>query len=290
MGSLSIANIIFNLGISMHKILMTLVCFYCTNVIAGDRFFANHQHQLKTPAAFALQHQSHKFLLQSQPITFEHGTKLITMINQDSSIVEAIAHWSQLSISQQIPYLKKIFALEYKAFGITPPRLLINTTSYPHKTVYFDFDVNNPDAGTVYLNPDKLSKMGKFDSLAFLIHETRHSYQFQLAYSNANNHLSHGYKQAFITQKSSLPGSLSFSDFLTLVNEYEAFMFGNYVIGQLTNWQVDQSSLGTYASQFDEQGQLKIDLITIHENADSSATIVAVFNQLMIAQKKYLNQ
>jgi len=273
----------------MKRLLIALTCLYTTSAFTGDKFFANQLQQEKTPLAFALQKESFNFLQQSNSITFAHANQLISAIKKQPQLVAAISQWSSLDIAQQVPYLRQIFTLEYKAFGIKPPQLIIDTVSYPGKTVYFDFDVTSPSTGTVYLNPDKLSKMDKFAALAFLIHETRHSYQFQLAYSGQSTDISKGYKQAFITQKASLPGSLSFSDFLTLVNEYEAFMFGNYVIGQLTNWQVDQSSLGTYASQFDNKGHLKIDLLKLHKESGSSS-IVAPFNQKMIAQKEHLKR
>ena len=57
------------------------------------------------------------------------------------------------------------------------------------------------------------------------------------------------------------------------MNEYEAFQYGNYVLGKLTHWQVDMLNMGTFASQFDNQGLLKLDLIALsQQSANSSKT------------------
>jgi len=273
----------------MRKTLLALLSLYTASSFSGDKFFANEEIQHQAPLAFALQEASHNFLLSSHKITLEHANKLITAINSDPQLVSAISRWKTLTFEQQTPYLKKVFKLEYASFGIEPPELIIDNTSYPGKTVFFDFDINNPSSGIVYLNPNKLSKMDKYAALAFLIHETRHSYQFQLSNSRLKSVLVIGYKNAFEVQKSSTAGTLSFSDFLTLLNEYEAFMFGNYVIGKLTNWKVDQSKLGTYASQFDKNGALKIDLLKLHKST-SNDSVLLQFNKLMKSQKEYLGR
>ncbi|SFD38396.1 hypothetical protein [Pseudoalteromonas denitrificans] len=131
--------------------------------------------------------------------------------------------------------------------------------------------------------------MDKYAALAFLVHETRHSYQFQLGNTRLKSALVIGYKNAFEVQKLSKAGTLSFSDFLTLLNEYEAFMFGNYVIGKLTHWKVDQSKLGTYASQFNKNSSLKINLLKLHKSTKNDSVLLQ-FNQLMKAQKEYLGK
>ncbi len=198
-----------------------------------------------------------------------------------------------------MPFLERIFQLEWQSFGIAPPTLIIDEISYPGKTVYFDFDPEQPSSGTVYLHPSKISKMGPYAALAFLIHETRHSYQFQLANAPQKSVLQHHYWHAFKAQKAAAPGTLSFADFLTLVNEYEAFQFGNYVVNNLTEGKFNQDSMGTFASQFDETGSLKIDLPKLfheqdnqqnNDNSSSHDSVLARFNQAQQAQKALLSK
>ncbi|MCA0892614.1 hypothetical protein [Microbulbifer agarilyticus] len=254
--------------------LFTATCLIFCSVWAHatGSFYANPELQRKMPAAFALQPEAQAFLAPAFQQTIAHGDALVAAIQQDAELAQAIADWPKLTIEQQVPYLKRVFAIETQVMGIEPPTLLIDNYSYPGRMVYFDFDPQNPSTGTVYLNPDKLAERPKYDSLAFLIHETRHSLQFQHAFSvniEGADTLATGYAEAFKAQKA-LKG-FSFSDFLTLVNGYEAFQFGNYVLGKLTNWQLDTRDMGTYASQFDTHGKLKIDLVQLAtEDAESS--------------------
>nr|WP_010133687.1 hypothetical protein [Microbulbifer agarilyticus] len=253
-----------------------ILCSAWANAAGG--FFANPELQRQMPAAFALQPEAQAFLAPAFQQTIAHGDALVAAIQQDAELAQAIADWPSLTIEQQIPHLKRVFAIETRIMGIAPPTLLIDNHSYPGRMVYFDFDPQNPSTGTVYLNPDKLAERPKYDSLAFLIHETRHSLQFQHAFSNNTGEvdaLAAGYAEAFKAQKA-LTG-FSFSDFLTLVNEYEAFQFGNYVLGKLTDWQLDTRDMGTYASQFDTHGRLKIDLVQL-ANEDTDTSLLTRYN------------
>lgn len=271
-------------------------------VQAAGSFYATQTLQSQRPHAFALQPEAYDFLIAAQTKTIKDGDKLVELILADKDLTAALSKWHTLSIDEQIPFLRKVFALEYRSMGIKPPMLIIDNHSYPNKMVYFDFDVtylsplatnDSVNSGVVYLNPDKLAAQDKFASLAFLIHETRHSYQFQLSqqqHSNVkDNQLASGYIAAFSAQKS-LTG-FGFSDFLTLLNEYEAFQYGNYVLGRLTQWQFDLISMGTFASQFDSRGQLKIDLLQLADSNNSgeitteTMSLLQKYNQ--IAEQQY---
>ncbi|WP_160152304.1 hypothetical protein [Microbulbifer sp. ALW1] len=253
-------------------------------VAADAKIFANPQLQQQMPTAFALQPQARGFLQPAFRQTVEQGDALVAAIREDKELAEAIARWPSLTMEQQIPYLKRVFTLEVAVMGVKAPKLLIDDHSFPGRMVYFDFDPQNPSTGTVYLNPKMLAERPKYESLAFLIHETRHSFQFQHAFSDASDMqdaVNSGYAAAFKAQKN-LKG-FSFSDFLTLLNEYEAFLFGNYVLGKLTNWQLDMPDMGTFASQFDQHGKLKIDLIALAAE-DSDRSLLERYNELAQAQ------
>ncbi|WP_105102238.1 hypothetical protein [Microbulbifer pacificus] len=260
-----------------------------TAASAASDFFANPQLQRQAPAAFALQPEARGFLQPAFQQTLTQGDALVAAIREDKQLAEAIARWPSLSMEQQVPYLKKLFALETSVMGIEPPRLLIDNHSYPGRTVYFDFDPKVPSTGTVYLNPEKLAERPRYESLAFLLHETRHSFQFQRAFGNAApaSAVERGFAAAFEAQKS-LKG-FSFSDFLTLLNEYEAFQFANYVLGQLTNWQLEMTDMGTFASQFDKHGELKIDLIALAAE-QSDLSLLERYNSLAEAQYQLRQQ
>ncbi len=246
------------------------------------KFFANQQLQAQRPEAFVLQPKLKEFLVSAHQHVLSDAEKLLKEIAKDEALTQAINNWESLSIEQQLPWLKRVFELEIQTFGVTAPKLLIDNHSYPGRMVYFDFDLNQSAPGAVYLNPDKLKQQPKFASLAFLLHETRHSFQLQLA-AKKKSQRALAFKAAFAAQKS-LKG-FSFSDFLTLANEYEAFLFGNYVLGKLTHWRVDMPNMGTFASQFDSNGKLKIDLIAL-SNQSQKKPLIELYN--LSAERQFL--
>jgi hypothetical protein len=252
-----------------------------SNGAEASRFFANQGIQSEAPAAFALQPEASEFIHEVLTTSKQEGDLLVDMIQADPSLVEAISIWQTLSIEEQIPHLRKIFELECLALGIVAPELVIQAGAI-NGPAYFDFDPANPSPGRVILNPDALVNENKFASISLLIHETRHSAQFQMAFLQspllASAILAKGYEASFLAQKQ-LAGRLSFCDFLTLLNEYEAFLFGNYVVGRLTDWRVDMIDMGTFASQFDSSGALKIDLEKISRE-NGGGNILEPFNRL----------
>ncbi|WP_298439734.1 hypothetical protein [uncultured Ferrimonas sp.] len=275
------------------KTILSVVMATAVSIAAGveaksglDPFFANQSLQQQAPQAFVLQPQAEGFLRSAWPQTQQQGLALAAAIIEDDELAEAVSVWPELTFAKQQPLLQRIFELQCQQMGIEAPTLLIDDSSYPDKMVYFDFDPATPDRGTVFLNSAKLAEQPPVVSLALLLHETRHSYQFQLAFAQ-DNVLAQGYRAAFKAQKQLAPKS--FSDFLTLGNEYEAFQFANLVMGELFNWKVDMPSMGTYASQYWANKQLKIDLL---EQLDQHqpTPLLDLFNQQMQAQKEKLGR
>ena len=262
----------------MKKILfVTLFAFAATALADGlSRFFANDSVQRARPEAFVLQPESRHFLHALEGDSAQAREALIAGIRARAALARAIRDWEKLSIEEQIPHLREVFALEVAAMGITSPELVIDAKAIPGRAAFFEFDVTKPGPGRVLLNPDELRGMHKFASLALLIHETRHSAQFQRAFAEPNSVQGRAYRAAFEKQ---FDGTVkSFCDFLTLNNEFEAFSFGNWVVGRLTNWQVDMPDMGTFASQYDGQGRLKIDLPQLAESTQG-ATLTEKFNE-----------
>ena len=132
--------------------------------------------------------------------------------------------------------------------------------------------------------------------LMLLIHETRHSAQIQRAFdptSSMNESIAKGYRAAFHAQKELSSKITSFSDFLTLNNEYEAFSFGNFVVGSLTDWKADTLDMGTFASQYNADQSLKIDLVELFEKRECGGiegSVLDEFNRLEKEQYDLLNK
>lgn len=257
---------------------------------APSRFFANPEVQKLAPSAFALQKEALEFVKGLEQETRADRHALVNAIRSNAHLKAAVTRWESFTVEEQIPFLREVFALECQTMGITPPELVIQAgiTAGP---AYFDFDVTKPGAGRVLLNPDALKKeKNQYASLSLLIHETRHAKQFQMAFplnSEAPGSIfAKGYRAAFTAQKA-ITAKFSFCDFLTLLNEYEAFQFGNYVLGELTHWQVDILDMGTFASQYDSQGMLKIDLARL-ANEVAPENLLSAFNELEKVQKKLL--
>ena len=244
------------------------------------RFYANVEKQQAAPEAYALSEDNQPWLEQAHRQRALDAHKFVAALKQSKALYQQLKTWPDLTFEQRMALLPEVFKIECETFGITPPALIINTTLYPQRPVNFVFDVRNPGSGLVYLNPDKLKTMEVWAPLAFLVHETRHAWQYQLAFSDQGM-MAAGYKQAFTTQ-SKLEGA-SFSDFLTLLNEYEAFQFGNHVLELLTEGEFDSVMMGTFASQFDEHQQLKIDLTTLGKNTEKKS-VLEQFNEAMKVQ------
>jgi hypothetical protein len=273
---------LFNLGIALF------VIFGKPALAETSRFFANAEIQRQYPLAFALQPEAFGFVQIFDRVSATERQKLAQAILHDAELNQAIQNWEQLTVYEQVPFLRKIFALEVQILGIHPPELIIED-GITQGPAFFDFDPDHPSPGRVLLNPVALAQeKSKFASLSLLLHETRHSYQFQLAYQTDLLDpgladaliLKDGYRAAFQAQKL-LSQKLSFCDFLTLLNEYEAFHFGNDIIRLLTKGKVDLIGMGTFASQFYPDGKLKIDLFQLIDQAKNTPQNVLIeFNIL----------
>lgn len=246
----------------------------------AGKFYANEAMQAKSPKAYALSELNQAWLKQAHHIRSQDAKRFFNALKQESQLFASLIDWPNLSFEQRMSLLPKVFAIECQVLQMVCPELVINNSLYPTRAVNFVFDIKAPGSGLVYLNPDKLKAMETYAPLAFLIHETRHAYQFQLAF-NEETLLAQGYREAFTTQAQQ--AGFSFSDFLTLLNEYEAFQFGNQMIGLLVNWQVDMPNMGTFASQFDAQGKLKIDLLQLAK-VNSTMSLLEAYNQKAKAQ------
>ncbi len=264
-----------------HIISLFTLLISATSFAEPARFYANSELQNKTPAAFALSEQNKSWLALAHQQRHLDAERLVNALKANTTLFKQLKAWPDLSFEQRMSLLPQVFEIECKTLGIVSPELVINTTLYPNRAVNFVFDVKSLGSGLVYLNPVKLKEMDVYAPLAFLLHETRHAYQFQLAFAGEDK-LAQGYKAAFTTQ-ATLTGA-SFSDFLTLLNEYEAFQFGNHVLGLLTDWQFESPLMGTFASQFKQSNVLKIDLTTLQETTDDM-TLLEQYNQL--AKEQY---
>ena len=246
----------------------------------ASKFYANEAMQAKSPKAYALSELNQVWLKQAHNIRNQDAKRFFNALKQEPKLFASLIDWPNLSFEQRMSLLPEVFTIECKVLAMVCPELVINNSLYPSRAVNFVFDIKAPGSGLVYLNPNKLKTMEVYAPLAFLIHETRHAYQFQLAF-NEETFLAQGYKEAFTVQAKQ--AGFSFSDFLTLLNEYEAFQFGNQMIGLLVNWQIDMPNMGTFASQFDANGKLKIDLIQL-ASIDSTMSLLEAYNQKAKAQ------
>lgn len=235
-----------------------------TTAQAAD-FYVNQAIQALAPAAFATQPEGVARLHELELGAAADRERLVAAIRADVELAAAVAAWGALSIDEQVPFLRRIFALEWRTLGIQEPGLEIGP-GVTRGAAFFEFDLANPGPGKILLNTTALANEDDpYTSLLLLIHETRHAAQFQGDYLRA----------AFQAQ-GDLRGRLSFCDFTLLLNEYEAFRFANFVVGKLTDWRVDTLSMGTFASQFDATGQPRIDLEALSATVGPEGLLEAV--------------
>lgn len=252
---------------------------------AGDeldpKFYAHAEIQALAPGAFATQSTAGAFHMELGPLAKAERDQLIKDISKDEDLMDKVASFESLEWIQKREVIEAIFKIETESLQIAAPELIIDNKIIKGPA-YFDFDVNSPGPGRVILNPDALSKMDiPYGALLLLVHETRHSAQFQRAFKDVTDEsiLNVGFRNAFKAQKE-LKGRLSFCDFNLLNNEYEAFQFGNYVVGAITSGKAETLQLGSFASQFQFGSESPIiDLAKMFE-VEKPELILDLFNEL----------
>lgn len=242
------------------------------------KFFAHADVQAQSPLAFALQPAALPALKALEAAAAPQRDELVKAIRADKPLMAGIRRFGSLSWAQRLPILKQVMAIECRVMGIQAPPLVLGEGD--SRSAFFDFDPARPDTGRVILYPAALAKEeNPYASLLLLVHETRHSAQFQQAFApGATAPAALGLKAAFEAQRR-LGGKLSFCDFCTLLNEHEAFQFGNQVVGRLTDWKADTHDMGCLSSQYDGRGALRIDLVALAAQV-GPANLLEAFNEL----------
>lgn len=242
-----------------------------------DRFFAKAETLAQAPGAFAIQAESIPALTELAKEGKQRDA-LVAAIRQDAVLTRQISGFASLTWDQRLPVLKRVMALESKTMGFTQPPLVI--ADGDEREAFFDFNPDQPGTGTVKLWPAALAKdSNPYAALLLLVHETRHSWQFQRAFGTrhrADDFVAKGFQAAFRAQRD-LSGKMTFCDFCTLLNEHEAFQTGNYVVGKLTNWTVDTVDMGCFSSQFEAPGRLKLDILDLAKQVGPQG-LLAAFN------------
>ncbi len=247
------------------------------------KFFANAAFQARFPGAFALQEQSIPFVKRATAKTLADGDRLIALVGSDPGLKKAVKDFPSLPETERVSVMRKLFTLVVRASGLPAPDLVLDNAA--QRSTFFDFDPRVGGPGKVILNPAKLfAGKNPYDALLFLVHETRHSFQFQMAFGPAGASdpvLRDAWRSGYIAQKQIFEAALkpSFCDFLTLNQEYEAFLFGNYVLETLTDGAVDTDAMGTFASQYVPGKGLKIDLVDLVAKV-GPGNLLDAFNEL----------
>jgi len=264
------------------------------------KFFARRSVQARAPKAFSLMPEAQAGLRAMEKEAGAARFNLVNTLQGNPQLYVNIKRFPALTWEARLAVLRSVFDVECKVLRIKAPELVISTTEIKGPA-YFDFDPAKPGAGRVILNPDAIAKdANPWTALLLLIHETRHSAQFQMAFETKSDQmgaraldpdgqrslLRDNYRAAFVAQKS-FSGDLNFSDFCSLNNEYDAFRFGNFVVGALTRWQVDTLDMGCFSSQFDKLGNPRIDLIALG-NQVGPAALLDAFNERQTEQYRLL--
>ena len=248
------------------------------------KFLAHAEVEAAVSGAFAVQAESQAFV-KALPETVGPGRNaLVAAIQADKNLLGQVTRLQSMTWDEQLPVLKQVMALECRTMGFTPPPLVI--AAGDSRPSFFEFDPARPGTGTVYLYPAALAKeTSPQATLLLLIHEVRHSAQFQLAFGStakSRTPLANAFKAGFQAQNQ-LSGKLTFCDFCSLNQEFEAFQSANYVVGKLTGWQIDPVDMGCYSSQYDGHGALKLDLAAVAAKVGLTH-LVEAFNTLEMAQ------
>lgn len=243
------------------------------------KFFANAAVQAQAPAAFAVSPEALPALEAVDAIAPAQRAALVAAIKGDKRLMADVQAFPTLGWDRQRAAIERIMDLESKANGCAKPPLVVHAED-GRGPAFFEFDPAQPGTGTVHLWPKQLAQeTSPHAALLLAIHETRHSWQFQVAFSGLGKSaaLRTAFAAGFKAQQA-LAGKLSFCDFCTMHHEHEAFQTGNAVVGALTGWTADASDMGCYTSQFDGQGAPKVDLLGLARSV-GPAKLLAAFNQ-----------
>lgn len=250
------------------------------------RFFANPAIQDQAPGAFAVQASAVPALQGLARIAPAQRDALVAAIRADSALSDEVKNWATIGWPRQEAAIRKIMDLECTANRCAIPPLVVHgPDEIGRGPAYFEFTPDTPGTGIVHLWPRHIAEeTNPYAGLLLAIHETRHSWQFQVAFNGKHGcgvtdpAIVAAFASGFRAQKA-LDRKLSFCDFCTMHHEHEAFQTGNYVVGMLTGWSVDTNDMGCHSSQFDASGVSKIDILKIAEEYGADQ-ILTVFNML----------
>ena len=254
-----------------------------TRALDPARFFANEQVQAQAPGAFAVAADALPVLEAIERVAPAQRAALVSAIRGQADLAAEVAAFPGIGWTRQLAVLKRVMELECRANGVATPALVVHDPEETgHGPAFFEFDPEHPGTGTVHLWPHALAEEPSgYAALLFTVHETRHSWQFQTAFSSAPGAadpvLVAAFAAGFRAQKA-LGRKLSFCDFCTMHHEHEAFQSGNQIVGELTGWTVSQAGMGCWSSQFDAVGHLKIDLVSL-ARAVGAANLRTAFNE-----------
>lgn len=251
------------------------------------RFFANRAVQDLAPGAFAVQESAVPVLRALEKIAPAQRDRLVAAIRADAALLPEVASWATIGWPRQLEAIRRIMELECAGVHAQVPPLVVHEPDEIGRgPAFFEFDPDQPGTGVVHLWPKALAEeTNPHAALLLAIHETRHSWQFQVAFNRkgggcgvSDPAVVSGFAAGFRAQKA-LSRKLSFCDFCTMHHEHEAFQTGNHVVGMLTGWTVDTNDMGVLSSQFDASGLSRIDILKIAEE-HGAGQILTVFNVL----------
>lgn len=280
-------NAIFSLAMLAA---LTVNAFAAPKALDPARFFANPAIQALAPGAFAVQADAVPVLKGIAKVAPGHRTELVLAIRKEPALMADIQAWATIGWDRQLAAIKQIMELECVANRCaTPPLVVHGDDEIGNGPAFFEFDPEKPGTGIVHLWPRAIREdANPYAGLLLAIHETRHSWQFQIAFPAKHGcvvvdpEVKAGFAAGFRAQKA-LSRKLSFCDFCTMHHEHEAFQTGNYVVGMLTGWSVDTNDMGCLSSQFDGTGIVKLDLLKIAEQ-NGAENILTNFNTLETPQ------
>lgn len=231
------------------------------------RFFANPAVQSERPEAFAVQAAGVPALIALEKVAPAQREALVAAIRGDALLTDGIRDFPTLPWAKRLAVLERLMAVECATFGVTTPPLVVHDEDGAGREAFFEFDPDVPGTGTVHLWPVGLEgDPAPLAAVMLTLHETRHSWQFQVATGVATAPVDplivDAFRAGFRAQKE-IKKRLSFCDFCSLHHEHEAFQTGNQVIGALTGWTADTAGMGCWSSQFDGAGAPRIDLVSL---------------------------
>lgn len=250
--------------------------------------------QLAAPHAYSLTSQSRAFVKTLTDVMTPLRRSLAERLKADATVTKGLAAWDSSTNAARLTVLKRIATLEAEVMGCAVPTVAL-ATAKPEEAGLKAYFQPDSSAGGIVIFTDALTRDGKYAAVSMIVHEVRHSAQYQLAATSQRSlssldadrrALAAGYMEAWdVLNKLGSEADLAYGDYVHLNVEFDAFQTGNAVATMLSGGTYDALGFGFVDTHYTAVDTPKLDLLALGATLVDSSLIAAVNKAEFDAQK-----